>query len=210
MTVDVQKNTPNQTAGKKPDVTIGASETKTAASSSTPVTGQYTAEEAVRPGIAAADKSVSPALALSKLAVNGTEVQKNLIYFMERYLKQMAGVGKLTPKDGAAIQYEFWKTILSTIRNCETKDFTPTWNILLMYFKENKRGVLREELMARFPEEWPGSREESKAFLNIITFCAETCDHTTRKEKLRFVRIDKAISVLFNESDKQKLLNFYS
>lgn len=129
---------------------------------------------------------------------------------LNAYANAMHAQSGIDSNQGGLKQYELWQTVKSIIAPDDGQEaFNARWNMLLDFVKQYIGSVFSETQLFRFPDSWYGTTTEFNAYRRLLYLIMRTCDPVTRKENLRYIVLDIALSEGFTEPEKNKISNFY-
>lgn len=176
----------------------GQSETSEVTEHSTEVT-----EVIVPSTVSSFDKYVE------EIKEEGSGTRYDAVLSLEDYIDNMAPRLPISDQEGARYQKNLWN-LFNVTSLLDSKEFTRTWQVINVYFKQYKNAVFSSNYLYRFGATLDLTPEEVDAFNNLCNLLILACDSSTRETNLKKVDLVKTTENYFSEEAKNNIINFYS
>lgn len=213
---DVQATTPTTPVDGEPDpaAVLETSVVAVVVAETTPAPAPVP-ELAPAPAPAPAVQEAAPAVEqstfekkLAKALQSGTPGEKLVIKYFQDYIDSM-GPGKVQDaKKGASNQQTLWRGMFTAINN--EADFDKCFSLMIAFVREHRKGVFADSHAFRFTEQMSVGVEQIKAFQSIMGILQIASGLRDKKDIRKQVDLNKAMTAVFKEDARQRVINFFN
>lgn len=136
----------------------------------------------------------------------------NIINGFENYIAKMKPgipfIGK--EKEGALLQYTFWKLLKYVIEGTSDTNFKKAWSLVLAYFHNDETGVFGERYVFRFAEYWNWSKDELDGFQRLVNLIRISANPETRSKIKSKVDVQRSVEKGINPDAANRIIGFYN
>lgn len=145
---------------------------------------------------------------LAKALQSGTAGEKLVISYFQAYIDAMAPGKILDAKKGATNQQSLWRGILTAINN--EADFDKCFSLMIAFVREHRKGAFADTHAFRFTEQMSIGVEQIKAFQTVVSIFQIAAGLKDKKDIRKQVDLNKAMTAVFTEAARQRVINFFN
>lgn len=158
--------------------------------------------------------------ALERAKATGTDLTKELVSFMQKYVVDMKYDQKneMDPNKGAAYQKNFCRMIMKVIEKStgkviidgrEQDEFRQNWIVLLTFFWFYRKGALGPKEVNRFAANWQNADEGVTIFQRLVNLCLLSANPADRPKTLKQADILRTLDLGLTQEGKERVIGFY-
>lgn len=144
---------------------------------------------------------------IEKVQQSGSPGEKLIVTSLMKYSVDMAPGKPIEQNKQAANQQALWRTLLTAVNN-ET-DFNKCFTLLIAFFAEYKDTCFGDRYVFRFMEQMTIGADQLKAFQSMLNILKLASGLANKKDIKKFVDLDRAITEVFKEPTRQRIMNYF-
>lgn len=123
---------------------------------------------------------------------------------------EVMGAGKPISEETIRLQQRnLWNGVIRTILEIDPAHFDRFWAIFLDSVNQNRKGCYAPERISRGVFEMPVPPQDRRNFQRLLHLAYMTADPRGRALALKQVNMERVLSGLNSEAQRQKLIGFY-
>ena len=132
---------------------------------------------------------------------------------LERFLNELqANINRsksVNPEDFGKRVYGLYKVLMRILDSVDQVTFNTKWSTLLNHIVKYYTDTYSENLIFRFPDQWPGSNTEHELFHRIMFFAISTAKPEERQTAIKSLRMPNVLKGL-KDAQKARIIAFYN